>query len=135
MFRVALDRHDIDRLRLVRVHVDHESEVGRQVAADLLPQLAGVVAPHDVPVLLHEQYVRARSVHRDAVNAVADFRFRRRDALGLQSTVDRSPRRAGVVGPERARRGDGDEDPFGIARIQKNRVQAQPAGTWLPGGA
>ena len=35
---VALDRHDVDRLRLVRVHVDHEAEIGRQVAADFAPQ-------------------------------------------------------------------------------------------------
>ena len=35
---VAGDRHDVDRLRLVRVHVDREAEVGRQVAADLVPR-------------------------------------------------------------------------------------------------
>ena len=59
MLRVALDRHDVDRLRLVRVHVDREAEIGRQVAADFVPRVAGVVAAHHVPVLLHEQHVRA----------------------------------------------------------------------------
>ena len=58
VLRVALDRHDVDGFRLVRVDVDHEAEVGRQVAADLMPQLAGVVGAQDVPVLLHEQHVR-----------------------------------------------------------------------------
>ena len=56
--RVAGDRDDVDRLRLVGVDVDDEPEVGGQVAADLLPRLAGVVAAHDVPVLLHEQRLR-----------------------------------------------------------------------------
>ena len=60
---VALDRHDVDRLRLVRVHVDREAEVGRQVAADLAPGVAGVVAAHHVPVLLHEEHVRGARVH------------------------------------------------------------------------
>ena len=73
MLRVALDGDDVDRLRLVRVHVDHEAEVGGQVAADLLPGIAGVVAAHHVPVLLHEEHVRARRVHGDVVNAVADL--------------------------------------------------------------
>ena len=57
------------------------------------------------------------------------------DALGLQAAVDRPPRRAGVVGAERARGRDGDEDPPGIARIEEDRVQAHPAGAWLPGGS
>jgi hypothetical protein len=35
----------------MRVHVDHEAEIGGQVAADLMPGIAGVVAPHHVPML------------------------------------------------------------------------------------
>ena len=38
-----------------------------------------------------------------------------------------------VIGPKRARSRDGDEDPLRIARIQKDRVQAHPAGARLPG--
>ncbi len=41
---------------------------------------------------------------------------------------------AGVVAPEHARRRDGDEDPAGMARIQKDRVQAHPTGSGLPEG-
>src|SRR6476469_624495 len=89
---VALDRHHVDRLGLVGVHVDGESEVARQVAAHLSPRLARVVAAHDVPVLLHEQYPGARAVHRDAVDAVADLGGRVRDALGVEAAVDRPPR-------------------------------------------
>jgi hypothetical protein len=73
VLRVALDRYDVDSFRLVRVDVDHKPEVGRQVPAHLSPRIAGVVAAHDVPVLLHEQHVRTRAVHRDAVHAVTDL--------------------------------------------------------------
>ena len=111
-----------------------KSEVGRQVPADLPPRLAGVVAAHDVPVLLHEQHARARPVHRDAVHAVAHLGRRVGDLLGPEAAVHRPPRLAGVVAPERARRRDGDEDPLGMARIDQDRVQAHPAGTRLPGG-
>ena len=51
---------------------------------------------------------------------------------GLQAAVDRPPRLAGVVGPEGARRRDGDEDPVGVARVEQDRVQAHPTGARLP---
>ncbi len=135
VLRVALDWNDVDGLRLVGVNLDHEPEVCGQVAADFLPRVAGVVAAHHIPVLLHEQHTRARSGHRDAVNAVADVGIRVGDVLGLQSTVDRLPRLTGVVAPEHARSRDGDEDPAAVARIQKDSVQAHATGTWLPAGS
>jgi hypothetical protein len=117
----------------VRVDLDREPEVGRQVAADLVPRLAGVVAAHDVPVLLHEQHLRTRRVHRDAVHAVADLGGLLRDAFGPQAAVHRAPVLAGVVGPKRARSGDRDEHPPGIDGIEDDRVQAHPTGAGLPG--
>src|SRR5271157_3970382 len=57
------------------------------------------------------------------------------DVLGPQATVDRFPRLAGVVAAEGARSRDGNVDPPGIAGIEKNCVQAHPAGAWLPLGA
>ncbi len=92
MLRVALDGNDVDRVRLVRAHGDREPEVGRQVPADLVPRVAGVVAAHDVPVLLHEQHARPRRVHREAVDAVADLGPALGDARGVQAAVHRSPR-------------------------------------------
>src|SRR5262249_26798268 len=89
---------------------------------------------HHVPVLLHEEHARARGIHGNVVNAVADLGSRVRDELGLQSTVDRPPRLAGIVGAKGARRRDGDEDPSGVARIENDRVQAHPAGARLPFG-
>ena len=49
-----------------------------------------------------------------------------------QAAIDRLPRRAAIVGAERAGRGDGDEHPLRIARIEQDRVQAQPAGARRP---
>ena len=107
MVRVAVDGDDVDGLRLVGMHVDGEAEVGRQVAADLAPGLAGVVAAHDVPVLLHVQHVGTRRVHREAVHAVADLGVRVGDAFGVQAAVDRPPRLAAVIGAKRAGGRDG----------------------------
>ena len=74
MLRVALDRNDVDRFGFVCMHVNRKSEIAGQVAAHLAPGIAGVVTPHYVPVFLHEQRVRSRRMHRDAVNAMTDFR-------------------------------------------------------------
>src|SRR5207247_427967 len=105
-------------LRLVRVHVDHESEIGRQVPTDLAPRVPGVVRAQDVPVLLHEQRVRTRRVHCDAVDAVADLGGLVGDVLRVQAAVDRLPRLAGVVRAEGARGRDGDVDSLWVARIE-----------------
>ena len=72
---------------------------------------------------------------RDAVDAVADLGRRVRDVFATQAAVDRLPGRAAVVGAERARRGDRDEDALGIARVEQDRVQAHPAGARLPARA
>ena len=133
MFGVALDRDDIDGFRFMRMNINRKSEVGRQIAADLVPGFAGIVAAHDVPVLLHEQHVRARRMHGDAMDAVANFRSPGRELVkGFQPAIDRAPRLAAVVGAENARGRDGDEDSLGLARIQQDRVQTHAARTRLP---
>src|SRR6059036_2745072 len=76
---------------------------------------------------LHEQHVRPRWVQRDTMYAVADFGGGIRDVLRPQAAVDRFPRLAGIVRAESARRRNGDEDPFGIAGIEQDRVQAHAA--------
>src|SRR5207249_386148 len=77
---VALDGDHVDGLRLVGVDVYDETEVGGQVATDLAPGVATVVAAHHVPVLLHEQDVGPRRVHGHVVDAVADLGVRVGDA-------------------------------------------------------
>src|SRR5438034_8218333 len=46
VLRVALDREDEHRIRLVGVNLDGKPEIGRQVAADFLPRIAGIVRAH-----------------------------------------------------------------------------------------
>jgi hypothetical protein len=41
----------------MRVHIDHEAEIGRQIAAHFMPGIAGIIAAHHVPMLLHEEHV------------------------------------------------------------------------------
>ena len=132
MLRVALDRHDIDGLGLVSVHVDREPEIARQIAAHLVPRVTRIVAAHHVPVLLHEQHVRARRVHRDMVHAVPDLRGGVGDVRGAESLVDRSPRLATIIGAERTCRRDRNEDPLRIRAVENDRMQAHPAGPRLP---
>ena len=76
MLRVALDGHDVNRLGLMRMDIDGKAEVGRQIAADLAPLVAGVVAAQNVPMFLHEEHVRTRRMHGDAMDAMADLRVR-----------------------------------------------------------
>src|SRR6266498_5626320 len=52
----------------------------------------------------------------------------------MQATIDWLPCLAGVVGAKRASGRDGNEDSVRVARIQKDRMQAHPAGAWLPSG-
>jgi hypothetical protein len=61
-------------------------------------------------------------MHRESVHAVADFSHRVRDLFGAQTTVGWAPRLAGVVGPEHARRRNGDEDPPGVGRMLNDRM-------------
>ena len=72
-------------------------------------------------------------MHRNAVHTVADLGIRVGQlVLGVEAAVHRPPRLAGVIGPEYARRRDGDEDPLRMAPVQHDRVQAHPAGARLP---
>src|ERR1700686_782904 len=66
------------------------------------------------------------------MNAVSYLGVRIRDIFRSQPVIDRLPAFSAVIGAKRARGRDGDEDSFRIARIEKNGMQAQPAGSGLP---
>ncbi len=72
---------------------------------------------------------------RNPVNAVANFGPRFGDVLRVQSFVDRLPGLAGIVSTKCSRGRNGDEDPVGIARIEKYGVQAHATGAGLPAGS
>src|SRR5256886_15403830 len=114
--------------------VDREPEVRWQVPTDLAPRVARIVGPHDVPVLLHEEGVRAPGVHRDSMHAVADLGVRIRDAFRPQSLVDRPPALAGIVAAEGAGCRDRDKHPVSMLRVEDDRMEAHAAGPGRPVG-
>src|SRR4051812_315043 len=66
------------------------------------------------------------------MHAVAGLRVGIRDVLRSKALVDRRPRRAAIVAPERASRGDRDVEPLMIRRVDEDRVEAEPARARLP---
>src|SRR5438477_3209945 len=135
MLRVTLDRHHVNGIRLVRMNVNRKSEISRQIAADFVPRITGVIATHHIPVFLHEEHTGPGTVHGDAMNAVADLGRRVGNVLRLEPAIDRLPGFAVVVTAILACGRNRNEDAIGIARIQNNRVQAHSARAGLPLGA
>ena len=75
-------------------------------------------------------------MHGDAVHAVPDLRLLLRNAVGLQSAIDRPPALTGVVAAKRA--GGRDRDVkirLGSRGIEDDGVQAHAAGAGLPRSA
>src|SRR5262249_24220210 len=132
MLRIALDWHDVNRFGLMRVNVDWKSEIAWQIAADLMPRTAGVIAAHNVPVFLHEQSVWTRRMHRDPMHAVTDLRVRVRNVLRVQPAIDRLPRFSAVLSSKRAGGGDCDVNSLRIFRIKKDCAQTHAARSRLP---
>src|SRR5438105_9813978 len=114
------------------MNIDREPEVARHIPADFAPRIARVVAPHDVPVLLHEERVRPRWMHRDVMNAVAHLRVRIGNVLRMQTLVDRLPTLPAVISAECARGRDRNEDSLRIFWIEQNRMQTHSARARLP---
>jgi hypothetical protein len=73
-----------------------------RVAPSASRRPARVVAAHDVPVLLHEQRLESRRVHRNAVHAAPDLGVPVRYLVRVKPPVDRLPGFAAAVGAERA---------------------------------
>ncbi len=83
-------------------------------------------------MLLHEERVRSRRMHRDAMHAVPDLRVRIGNVLRTQTAIDRLPGLPAIIAPERARGRDGNEDALRIFRIEQNGVQTHSARARLP---
>src|SRR5258708_1860264 len=116
----------------MRVNADWKPEIAWQIAADLIPRSACVIAAHDIPLLLHTQLVRVRWVHGDAVNAMTDLCVRFRNVLRVHPAIDWWPCFPATVRANRSRRGDRDEYPVRIFRVEKNSVQTHAARAGLP---
>src|SRR5262245_37037968 len=97
--------------------IDRKAKISWQIAADLTPRFAAIVAAHDVPVFLHEQNARPGGVQRNSVHAVANLGGWVGDILRVESAIDRFPGLPTVVGSKTACGRDGDENPIGVAGI------------------
>src|SRR5438309_8840798 len=132
MLGIALDRHDINCVRLMRMNVDGKSKIAWQVAAHFMPRVAGIIAAHHVPVLLHEKRIGTRWMHGNPMNTMPYFRLRVRDVLGMQAMVNGTPGLSSIVSTEGASGGNRNEHAVAFFRIQQNRVETHSTGAWLP---
>src|SRR5690606_9578649 len=132
VLRIALYRYHVDSFRIMSMHINHKTEIGRQVSGHFVPPLPGIIAAHDVPVLLHEQDVRSTLVHGNAMHTMTDFSGRIGYVFRMEALIDSTPRLATIVCAERAGCGDGDVDAVGIVGIDEDGVQAHPSCTRCP---
>src|ERR1700726_3723284 len=71
-------------------------------------------------------------MHRNVMNAVANFRVGVRNSFGLQSAINGLPRFSGIVRSKGTRCRNRDDYSIGIFLIENDRVQAQAAGARVP---
>ena len=83
-------------------------------------------------MLLHEQRVWPRRMHRYLMHAVTDLGVRYRNVLRVQSAIDGLPRFSAVVGAKRTGRRDGDVNSLRIFGIEEDCVQTHAARARLP---
>src|SRR6516162_2083969 len=98
-----------------------------------MPRVGGVIGTHNVPVLLHEQDVRAGRVHGDSVNTMPDFCVGIGQLVGgFQPAIHRLPTFAAVIGAKGAGCRNGDENSLGPFGIENDRMETHAACSRLP---
>src|ERR1043165_7191512 len=112
MFGVAFDRNNVNRLGLVGMDIARETEIGWQIPAYFVPQIARVITAHDIPMFLHEKDARTRPMHRYAMHTMPDLSSRVRNLFRTQSPIDWPPCLTAVIRPEGACRRYRDENPL-----------------------
>ena len=126
-------RDDESRIRVVRVDHDRETEAARQpVPVDPLPGVTAVIRAVDAAVVLLPEPFRLRRVQQQLVHALANFRIWVGKVVDRHVLVDRQPGLSAVIRPERARRCDTDVYALRVARVELDRIAAQPAGAGKP---
>src|SRR6266576_1398380 len=84
-------------------------------------------------MLLHEQDIRARWMHRDPMNTVSNLCVRVRQLVRrFQTGISRLPGFAFVIRAESASRRDRNENSIGSIGIKNDRVQTHPSRPGLP---
>src|SRR6185503_11195594 len=72
---VRLDRHDVHRIRVVRIHLHGKAEIRRQTLANVVPRSTGIVAAINAPVMLEEHSLGIRWMVDYFVHALAPLRI------------------------------------------------------------
>src|SRR5208283_1695383 len=70
---IALDGDDVDGFGLVRMDINRKTKIGGKIAADFMPQIARIIAAHDVPMFLHIEHIGMGRMNGDVVHAMPDF--------------------------------------------------------------
>ena len=111
---------------------DSKAEVGRDAVRDVGPRLAAVIGAVKAPVVLQEHPLRARLRLRHLVDALAELRMLVWEEVGADALVRRPPAFARVFRHVHAGGRDRHTNARRVARIEQDRVQAQPAAARLP---
>ncbi len=135
--RRRLERHDVDRVGVVRMHDDWEAEVGRQPLTDRSPRAAVVVAAQHAEVrvfrkaavVLHVEPAGRILVTCDFVHALAELGIGIGHESGADALIGRREARAGVFAQVMAASRDANVHPSPVAQ---DRVQAEPAVPRMP---
>src|SRR5215467_16388921 len=83
-------------------------------------------------MFLHEQQTGPRPVQRDPMDAMAHLSLGVGNVLRLQPAIDRLPGLTTVIAAEGPGGRNGDVNPFRVARVEQDRVQAHSARSRLP---
>src|SRR5439155_21253382 len=135
--RRRLERQDVNRIRVVRMHEDREAEVGRQSLADGSPGVAVVVAAQDADarvlgkaaMVLHVEPGGCIRVTRDLVHALTELNEGIGQEAGANAFVGGRECLAAILAQVVAAGRDAEVHPIPVTQ---DRVQAQPAVAGLP---
>src|SRR5262249_23650244 len=111
---------------------ERKSESRRQTFGYVDPVVAAVVASIDAAVILLVQDVAVGRMSFEMMDALPYFRKLVGHEVGAHAGVLRRPARAVVVCPERARRRHAHGDARSCRRIERDRVDHEPAGAGRP---
>ena len=99
-----------------------ETEVRRHAMGDVLPSLAVVVGAVQAPMVLQEEPFRARGVHGDLMDALAELGILLRRMHDADTSIARLPRVPAVFGGVDTSSRNGHIHPLWILRVEQDGV-------------
>src|SRR5439155_12486558 len=135
--RRGLERNDVDRVGVVRMHDPGKAEVGGKSLADRSPRMAVIIAAQDTntrvvgktAVVLHVQPARHVRVASDLVHALTELDEGIGEETGADAFVSGRECRAAIFANVMAAGRDTEMHTIPVAQ---DRVHAEPAVAGLP---